>query len=98
MLGYRLVTCGHDALDLERAGSGVSDAGELGQEAIPGGIDDTAAVPRDQRTRERKVNATAFCGARSSASVCLTIPAMGTESAMAGASLKRHTLLMERMA
>ena len=46
--GHPLVARRHDGLDLDRALGRVDHAGELGQDAVAGGIDDPTAVTADQ--------------------------------------------------
>src|SRR5204863_335910 len=48
-LGHPLVACRHDGLDLDRALGRVDHARELGQDAVPRGVDDAAAVAANQR-------------------------------------------------
>ena len=54
-LGHPLVARRHDGLDLDPALSRVDYARELGQDAIPRGVDDAAAVAADQRQDRRLV-------------------------------------------
>jgi hypothetical protein len=42
------IGAGGRALNVPRASDGVDDASELGQDAVPSGVDDPAAVARDQ--------------------------------------------------
>ena len=48
-LGHARVARGHHGLDLHRALGGADDAGELGHDAVAGGVDDPPAVAADQR-------------------------------------------------
>ena len=54
-LGHLLVARRHDGLDLDRALGRVDHARELGQDAVPGGVDDAAAVAADQGQDRRLV-------------------------------------------
>jgi hypothetical protein len=46
------VAPGHALLDLDGAGRGIHQAGELDQHPVAGGLDDSAAVPGDRRVDE----------------------------------------------
>ena len=48
-LGHLEIALGHQGLDLDRTLGGADDAGELGHDAIAGGVDDPPSVPADQR-------------------------------------------------
>ena len=53
MLGNPVVARRHDGLDLDRALGRVDHARKLGQDAVAGGVDNTAAVADDQRQDHR---------------------------------------------